>query len=169
MPRLASIQSKKGHSTFWLSKPTEWARNNLQKLKGKLSSELGKGFPTLFFVQVIIASQQSLALHHTLLHPDTRSVAKTAGFHLDANKAMRFQWQQLKEMLAVAMSTAKQKDWVNADRAAFVETILTAVEPDMTSEEAAVFRTHLPVRQNLPNLIQLLLSRRELLLWMPNI
>jgi hypothetical protein len=36
-------------------------------------------------------SQQSLALHHTLiLHPDTRSVAKTAGFHLDANKAMRF-------------------------------------------------------------------------------
>jgi uncharacterized protein (DUF2342 family) len=82
---------------------------------------------------------------------------------------MRFQWQQLKEMLAVAMSTAKQKGLVNADKAAFVETTLTAVAPDMTSEEAAVFRTHLPVRQNLPNLIQLLLSRRELLLWMPNI
>jgi hypothetical protein len=43
------------------------------------------------------------------------------------------------------MSTAKQRGWVNADEAAFVETILTAVAPDMTSEEAAVFRTHLPV------------------------
>jgi hypothetical protein len=114
-------------------------------------------------------SQQSLALHHTLLHPDTRSVAKTAGFHLDAYKAVHFQWQQSKEMLAVAMSTAKQKGWVNADEAAFVETILTAVAPDMTSEEAAVLHTHLPVRQNLPNLIQLLLSKRELLFWMPNI
>ncbi len=114
-------------------------------------------------------SQQSLALYHALLHPDTRSVAKTAGFHSDANKAMRFQWQQLKEMLAVAMSRATQKGWVNADKAAFVETILMAVAPDMTSEEAAVFHTHLPVRQNLPYLIQLLLSRRELLLWMPNI
>jgi hypothetical protein len=82
-------------------------------------------------------SQQSLALYHALLHPDTRSVAKTAGFHSDANKAMRFQWKQLKEMLAVAMSTAKQKGRVNADEAAFVETILTAVAPDMTSEEAA--------------------------------
>jgi hypothetical protein len=82
---------------------------------------------------------------------------------------MRFQWQQLKEMLAVAMSRAKQKGWVNADEAAFVETILTAVAPDMTLEEAAVFRTHLPVRQNLLNLIQLLLSRRELLLRMPKI
>jgi hypothetical protein len=83
-------------------------------------------------------SQQSLALHHTLLlNPDTRSVAKTAGFHSDANKAMRFWWQQLKEMLAVAMSLAKQKGWVNADKGAFVETILTAVAPDMTSEEAA--------------------------------
>jgi hypothetical protein len=82
---------------------------------------------------------------------------------------MRFQWQQLKEMLAVTISRAKQKGWVNADKAAFVETILMAVAPDMTSEEAAVFRTHLPLRQNLPNLIQLLLLRRELLLWMPNI
>jgi hypothetical protein len=36
-------------------------------------------------------------------------------------------------MLAVAMSTAKQKGWVNADKAAFVETILTAVALDMTS------------------------------------
>jgi hypothetical protein len=82
-------------------------------------------------------SQQSLALHHILLHPGTRSVAKTAGFHSDANKAMHFQCQQLKEMLAVAMSTAKPKGWVNADEAAFVETILTAIAPDMTSEEAA--------------------------------
>jgi hypothetical protein len=63
----------------------------------------------------------------------------------------------------------KQKGWVNADEAAFVETILMAVAPDMTSKDAVVFRTHLPVRQNLPNLIRLLLSRRELLLWMPNI
>ncbi len=39
-------------------------------------------------------SQQALALHHTLLHPDTSSVAKTAGFHSDANKSMHFQWQQ---------------------------------------------------------------------------
>jgi hypothetical protein len=62
---------------------------------------------------------------------------------------MRFRWQQLKEMLAVAMSRAKQKGWVNADEAAFVETILMAVAPSMTSEEAAAFRTHLPVRQNL--------------------
>jgi hypothetical protein len=82
---------------------------------------------------------------------------------------MHFQWQQSKEMLAVAMSTAKQKGWVNADEAALVETILTAVAPDMTSEESAVLHTHLPVRQNLPNLIQLLLSKRELLFWMPNI
>jgi hypothetical protein len=50
MLRLASIQSKKGHSAFWLSKPTEWARNHLKKLKGKLSPELKKGFPTLFLV-----------------------------------------------------------------------------------------------------------------------
>jgi hypothetical protein len=77
-------------------------------------------------------SQESLALHHALLHPDTRSVAKTAGF-----KAMRFQRQLVKEMLAVAMFTAKEKGRVNADEAAFVETILTAVAPDMTSEEAA--------------------------------
>jgi hypothetical protein len=47
------------------------------------------------------------------------------------NKAMHFQWQQLKEMLAVAMYTAKQKGWVNADKDAFVETILTAAAPDM--------------------------------------
>ena len=52
-----------------------------------------------YIFSVGISSQQSLALHHTLLHPDTRSVAKTAGFHLDANKAMHFQWQQLKEPL----------------------------------------------------------------------
>jgi hypothetical protein len=50
---------------------------------------------------------------------------------------MRFQRQLVKEMLAVAMFTAKEKGRVNADEAAFVETILTAVAPDMTSEEAA--------------------------------
>jgi hypothetical protein len=50
MPRLASIQSKKGHSTFQISKPTERARNDLQKLNGKLSPELEKGFPTLFLM-----------------------------------------------------------------------------------------------------------------------
>jgi hypothetical protein len=44
------MQSKKGHSTFRLSKPTEWARNDLQKLNGKLSPELDKGFLKLFLV-----------------------------------------------------------------------------------------------------------------------
>jgi hypothetical protein len=33
------------------------------------------------------------------------------------------------------MSTAKKEGQVNADEAAFVETILTAVAPDMTLEE----------------------------------
>jgi hypothetical protein len=40
-------------------------------------------------------------------------------------------------MLPVAMSTAKQNARVNTDEAAFVETILMAVAPDITSEEAA--------------------------------
>jgi hypothetical protein len=42
-------------------------------------------------------------------------------------------------MLGVTMSTAKQKGWVNADKAAFVETILIAVAPDMTSEEVHTY------------------------------
>jgi hypothetical protein len=86
------------------------------------------------------SSQQSLALYHTLLHSETRSLAKTAGFRSDENKAILFQWQQLKEMLAVAMSTAKQKKrQVSTDEAAFlVETILRAVAPAMTSEEATL-------------------------------
>jgi CBS domain containing-hemolysin-like protein len=82
--------------------------------------------------------QQSLAFYHTLLYPINRSVAKTTGLYSDVNEAMLFQWQQLKEMLAVAMSsTAKQKGLVNADEAAFVQTILMAVASDVTSKEAA--------------------------------
>jgi hypothetical protein len=53
MPRLASIQWKRGHLTFRLSKPTECARNDLQKLNSKLSPELGKGFPTLILVNKV--------------------------------------------------------------------------------------------------------------------
>jgi hypothetical protein len=82
------------------------------------------------------SSQKYLALNHTLLHSDTRRVAKTAGLHLDVNKAMHFRWQQLKEMLAVAMSTAKQRGQVSTDNATFGETIITAVALDVTSEEA---------------------------------
>lgn len=53
-------------------------------------------------------------------------------------KATIFQRQQLKEMLALAMSMAMQKGGVKVDKAAFVETILMAVTPDVTWEKAAL-------------------------------
>jgi hypothetical protein len=60
---------------------------------------------------------------------------------------MHFQWQQLKEMLAVALSTAKKKGRVNNDEAVFVETILMAVAADMTLEEVDLVQSLLEAAQ----------------------
>ncbi len=110
-------------------------------------------------------SQQSLALHHTLLLsyiqilevlPLQRAFTRTRikPCALDGNN-----WRRC--WLLPCLRQSK--------RVGSTLTKLPLLRLDMTSEEAAVLRTHLPVRQNLPNLIQLLLWRRELLLWMPNI
>jgi hypothetical protein len=58
-------------------------------------------------------------------------------------KATIFQRQQLKEMLALAMSMAMQKGRVKVDKAAFVETILMAVTPDVTWEKQAALSVRL--------------------------
>ena len=77
-----------------------------------------------------ILHQQALVLQSAWSHPELRHVAKAVILDKGANRALSFQWKQLRELIQVAVAKDQQRGHVNQDRAAFLESILTAVAPD---------------------------------------
>jgi hypothetical protein len=77
-----------------------------------------------------ILHQQALVLQSAWSHPELRHVAKAVILDKGANRALSFQWKQLLESIQVAVAKDQQRGNVNQDRAAFLESILTAVAPD---------------------------------------
>jgi hypothetical protein len=78
--------------------------------------------------------QQALAFQSALSHPELRHVAKAVILDKGANRALSFQWKQLRELIQVAVAKDQQRGHVNQDRAAFLESILTAVAPDSVNK-----------------------------------
>jgi hypothetical protein len=116
-----------------------FAHNKNGTTRSQAASRKAKSRAVLGIIKSIETSgtiaQQALALNNAMGHPRITLVGKTAGFaNLVESATAIYQVEQAKKMVSLALTTNHSKGHCDADKASFVESVLTsfAASPDIS-------------------------------------